>query len=127
MTCIDMHYLSHLTTLDFWDDLEHALRVTVGAICSKGLMGYGCILLYQVKGNSKDVPYCSSLCRREREAISRKRTHQRMPLRRQLNHLLVNATMVMTVITSRTLLAMTLVISRVLFLKKKLFGCIVRA
>ena len=69
----------------------------------------------------------SSVQTRERRNFLGNIPHQRMPFLRQLNHLLVNATMVMTVITSSTLLAMTLTISRVLFLKKKLFGCIVRA
>ena len=49
-----------------------------------------------------------------------------MPFRRQLNHLLVKATMVTTLITSRTELAMTLTTSKTLFLKKKLFGCMAR-
>ena len=53
-------------------------------------------------------------------------THQRMPFLRQLNHLRVKATMVVTVITSNILLAMTLMTSKTLFLKKKLFGCIAR-
>ena len=83
--------------------------------------------MHQIKRFRGDIPCYSVLCRREKGAVGGESTHQRMPFRRQLNHLLVKATMVMKVITSSTLLAMTLMISRTLFLKKKLFGCIVRA
>lgn len=49
-----------------------------------------------------------------------------MPFLRQLNHLRVKATMVMTVITSKMLLAMTLMTSKTLLLNKELFDCIAR-
>jgi len=49
--------------------------------------------------------------------------HQRMSCLRQFIPLLVKAIMVMAMITSRMLLAMTLMISIILFLKKKSFAC----